>query len=439
MCDTLKSYVQFRCLIFSAGCKVTPLILIPRTYALQNPCFRLNYGSPRSWAGPESSSVIKYFSQTSHCLSTVSVWPIPSVENHLHLRFCQSLTSYTYGGATLAGSDGQLAGHQQDRKGPRCLSLLFSQGMASLLEQLEAGDAADDDEERAADARFARMLQRMKEGGDGAEREASLQSEIDALSEAEASMEATKIRLRRFCSTALGTSVFADPEELVSRAVTDVAHLHGACVAEKGQYELAEARARLSESTERNRELEERLAAAEAALRREEQAHRKDRLEARRMARELRAAAAAAAAAVTAGRNGATATGSSGAEEKAGGPGRRPGDLGDSATSSAGGGGSLSTPSPPAVDARTLVDRIRRERIQGAEVRVNRGRRRARQACGYRCVGVSNDPSALSPRSLDVSVSSGSLSLCLTVSLSLSLSLCISLSHLTLSLISSAP
>ena len=143
--------------------------------------------------------------------------------------------------------------------------------MASLLEQLEAGDAADD-EERAADARFARMLQRMKEGGDGAEREASLQSEIDALSAAEASVEATKIRLRRFCSTALGTSVFADPEELVSRAVTDVAHLRGACVAEKGQYELAEATARLSESTERNRELEERLAAAEAALRREEQA-----------------------------------------------------------------------------------------------------------------------------------------------------------------------
>jgi hypothetical protein len=272
--------------------------------------------------------------------------------------------------------------------------------MASLLEQLEAGDAADDDEERAADARFARMLQRMKEGGDGAEREASLQSEIDALSEAEASMEATKIRLRRFCSTALGTSVFADPEELVSRAVTDVAHLHGACVAEKGQYELAEARARLSESTERNRELEERLAAAEAALRREEQAHRKDRLEARRMARGLRAAAAAAAAAVTAGRNGATATGSSGAEEKAGGPERRPGDLGDSATSSAGGGGSLSTPSPTAVDARTLVNRIRRERIEGGEVRVTKqrtelysacidlGRRRARQACGYRCVGV---------------------------------------------------
>ena len=59
--------------------------------------------------------------------------------------------------------------------------------MASLLEQLEAGDAADD-EERAADARFARMLQRMKEGGDGAEREASLQSEIDALSAAEASV-----------------------------------------------------------------------------------------------------------------------------------------------------------------------------------------------------------------------------------------------------------
>ena len=196
--------------------------------------------------------------------------------------------------------------------------------MASLLEQLEAGDAADD-EERAADARFARMLQRMKEGGDGAEREASLQSEIDALSAAEASVEATKIRLRRFCSTALGTSVFADPEELVSRAVTDVAHLRGACVAEKGQYELAEATARLSESTERNRDLEERLAAAEAALRREEQAHRKDRLEARRNARGLRAAAAAAAAAVTAGRNegggrGATATGSSSAEEKAGRP-----------------------------------------------------------------------------------------------------------------------
>ena len=123
--------------------------------------------------------------------------------------------------------------------------------MASLLEQLEAGDAADD-EERAADARFARMLQRMKEGGDGAEREASLQSEIDALSAAEASVEATKIRLRRFCSTALGTSVFADPEELVSRAVTGMAHLRGACVAEKGQYELAEATARLSESTERN-------------------------------------------------------------------------------------------------------------------------------------------------------------------------------------------
>ena len=58
--------------------------------------------------------------------------------------------------------------------------------MASLLEQLEAGDAADD-EERAADARFARMLQRMKDGGGGAEREASLQSEIDALSAAEAS------------------------------------------------------------------------------------------------------------------------------------------------------------------------------------------------------------------------------------------------------------
>ena len=249
--------------------------------------------------------------------------------------------------------------------------------MASLLEQLEAGDAADD-EERAADARFARMLQRMKEGGDGAEREASLQSEIDALSAAEASVEATKIRLRRFCSTALGTSVFADPEELVSRAVTDVAHLRGACVAEKGQYELAEATARLSESTERNRELEERLAAAEAALRREEQAHRKDRLEARRNARGLRAAAAAAAAAVGAGRNGgggrgATATGSSSAEEKAGGPGG-PGDLGDSATSSAGGGSSLCTPSSPAVDARTLVERIRRERIEGAEVRVTKQR-----------------------------------------------------------------
>ena len=246
--------------------------------------------------------------------------------------------------------------------------------MASLLEQLEAGDAADD-EERAADARFARMLQRMKEGGDGAEREASLQSEIDALSAAEASVEATKIRLRRFCSTALGTSVFADPEELVSRAVTDVAHLRGACVAEKGQYELAEATARLSESTERNRDLEERLAAAEAALRREEQAHRKDRLEARRNARGLRAAAAAAAAAVAAGRNegggrGATATGSSSADEKAGGP----GDLGDSATSSAGGGSSLCTPSSPAVDARTLVERIRRERIEGAEVRVTKQR-----------------------------------------------------------------
>jgi len=219
------------------------------------------------------------------------------------------------------------------------------------------------------------MLQRMKEGGDGAEREASLQSEIDALSAAEASVEATKIRLRRFCSTALGTSVFADPEELVSRAVTDVAHLRGACVAEKGQYELAEATARLSESTERNRDLEERLAAAEAALRREEQAHRKDRLEARRNARGLRAAAAAAAAAVTAGRNegggrGATATGSSGAEEKAGGP----GDLGDSATSSAGGGSSVCTPSSPAVDARTLVERIRRERIEGAEVRVTKQR-----------------------------------------------------------------
>ena len=248
--------------------------------------------------------------------------------------------------------------------------------MASLLEQLEAGDAADD-EERAADARFARMLQRMKEGGDGAEREASLQSEIDALSAAEASVEATKIRLRRFCSTALGTSVFADPEELVGRAVTDVAHLRGACVAEKGQYELAEATARLSESTERNRDLEERLAAAEAALRREEQAHRKDRLEARRNARGLRAAAAAAAAAVTAGRNGggggrgATATGS--ADEKAGGPGG-PGDLGDSATSSAGGGSSLCTPLTPAVDARTLVERIRRERIEGAEVRVTKQR-----------------------------------------------------------------
>ena len=246
--------------------------------------------------------------------------------------------------------------------------------MASLLEQLEAGDAADD-EERAADARFARMLHRMKEGGDGAEREASLQSEIDALSAAEASVEATKIRLRRFCSTALGTSVFADPEELVSRAVTDVAHLRGACVAEKGQYELAEATARLSESTERNRDLEERLAAAEAALRREEQAHRKDRLEARRNARGLRAAAAAAAAAVAAGRNGsggrgATATGSSSADEKAGGP----GDLGDSATSSAGGGSSLCTPSSPAMDARTLVERIRRERIEGAEVRVAKQR-----------------------------------------------------------------
>ena len=219
------------------------------------------------------------------------------------------------------------------------------------------------------------MLQRMKEGGDGAEREASLQSEIDALSAAEASVEATKIRLRRFCSTALGTSVFADPEELVGRAVTDVAHLRGACVAEKGQYELAEATARLSESTERNRELEERLAAAEAALRREEQAHRKDRLEARRNARGLRAAAAAAAAAVAAGRNGsggrgATATGSSSADEKAGGP----GDLGDSATSSAGGGSSLCTPSSPAVDARTLVERIRRERIEGAEVRVAKQR-----------------------------------------------------------------